>query len=253
MFENLVKTMKILRKECPWDKEQTISSLKPYLLEEVYEVLEAMDEGGDNLKKELGDLLLQIVFQSVIKEEENEFDVYDVVNALNEKLIRRHPHVFSDKKFDTTEQVNQEWEKIKKTEKEHKDRKSVLDGIPKTMPSILKAYEIQKKAAKVGFDWDTEKGALEKIEEEIIELRNEYDVKDMKKMEEELGDLIFAMINFSRKMKINPEFALQSTINKFERRFKYIEENTDIDKANLEEMDRFWNKAKEEEKKNENR
>lgn len=253
MFDNLVNTMKILRKECPWDKEQTISSLKPYLLEEVYEVLEAMDEGGENLKKELGDLLLQIVFQSVIKEEENEFNVYDVVNALNEKLIRRHPHVFSDKKFNTTEEVNQEWEKIKKTEKEHEDRKSALDGIPKTMPSILKAYEIQKKAAKVGFDWDTEKGALEKIEEEILELKEEYKLKDMKKMEEELGDLIFALINFSRKMKINPEFALQSTINKFERRFRFIEDNIDINNSSLEEMDKFWDKAKEEEKKSENR
>ncbi|BDU51491.1 nucleoside triphosphate pyrophosphohydrolase [Haliovirga abyssi] len=247
-FETLIEIMEILRGPgvCPWDQEQTIESLKPYLIEETYEVLEAMSEEDHKLKDELGDLLLQIVFQSQIKKEINSFDVYDVIEAINEKLIRRHPHIFGNVKVKDSEEVLVNWDRIKKEEKSHKNRKSALDGIPKNLPSILKAYKIQHKAAKVGFDWENLEGALEKMDEEIEELKVEHKNQDKEKFENELGDVMFSLINVARLAKIDPDEALRKTIKKFTKRFRYIEDNTDIEKADLEAMEKLWEEAKSE-------
>ena len=246
-FYKLVEIMKKLRgpEGCPWDKEQDLESLKPYLLEEAYEVLEVMDVGGELLKSELGDLLLQIVFQSNICEEKGEFDIDDVIRGLCEKLIRRHPHVFrEDIKVSTSEEVMVNWEKIKKEESEHRDRKSILDGIPKYMPALMKAEKIQKKVAKVGFQWEDINGVLDKVEEEIKEFREALMDNNKKEMQEELGDIFFSLVNLARYLDINSQEALNKTIKKFESRFRYVEENCDIDRSSLEEMDSLWQEAK---------
>lgn len=246
-FYKLVEIMKKLRgpEGCPWDKEQDLESLKPYLLEEAYEVLEVMDVGGELLKSELGDLLLQIVFQSNICEEKGEFDIDDVIRGLCEKLIRRHPHVFrEDIKVSTSEEVMINWEKIKKEESEHRDRKSILDGIPKYMPALMKAEKIQKKVAKVGFQWEDVNGVLDKVEEEIKEFREALMDNNKKEMQEELGDIFFSLVNLARYLDINSQEALNKTIKKFESRFRYVEENCDIDRSSLEEMDSLWQEAK---------
>lgn len=246
-FYKLVEIMKKLRgpEGCPWDKEQDLESLKPYLLEEAYEVLEVMDVGGELLKSELGDLLLQIVFQSNICEEKGEFDIDDVIRGLCEKLIRRHPHVFrEDIKVSTSEEVMINWEKIKKEESEHRDRKSILDGIPKYMPALMKAEKIQKKVAKVGFQWEDVNGVLDKVEEEIKEFREALMDNNKKEMQEELGDMFFSLVNLARYLDINSQEALNKTIKKFESRFRYVEENCDIDSSSLEEMDSLWQEAK---------
>lgn len=246
-FYKLVEIMKKLRgpEGCPWDKEQDLESLKPYLLEEAYEVLEVMDVGGELLKSELGDLLLQIVFQSNICEEKGEFDIDDVIRGLCEKLIRRHPHVFrEDIKVSTSEEVMINWEKIKKEESEHRDRKSILDGIPKYMPALMKAEKIQKKVAKVGFQWEDVNGVLDKVEEEIKEFREALMDNNKKEMQEELGDIFFSLVNLARYLDINSQEALNKTIKKFESRFRYVEENCDIDSSSLEEMDSLWQEAK---------
>lgn len=246
-FYKLVEIMKKLRgpEGCPWDKEQDLESLKPYLLEETYEVLEVMDVGGELLKSELGDLLLQIVFQSNICEEKGEFDIDDVIRGLCEKLIRRHPHVFrEDIKVSTSEEVMVNWEKIKKEESEHRDRKSILDGIPKYMPALMKAEKIQKKVAKVGFQWEDINGVLDKVEEEIKEFREALMDNNKKEMQEELGDMFFSLVNLARYLDINSQEALNKTIKKFESRFRYVEENCDIDSSSLEEMDSLWQEAK---------
>lgn len=246
-FYKLVEIMKKLRgpEGCPWDKEQDLESLKPYLLEEAYEVLEVMDVGGELLKSELGDLLLQIVFQSNICEEKGEFDIDDVIRGLCEKLIRRHPHVFrEDIKVSTSEEVMVNWEKIKKEESEHRDRKSILDGIPKYMPALMKAEKIQKKVAKVGFQWEDVNGVLDKVEEEIKEFREALMDNNKKEMQEELGDIFFSLVNLARYLDINSQEALNKTIKKFESRFRYVEENCDIDSSSLEEMDSLWQEAK---------
>lgn len=247
-FETLIEIMEILRGPggCPWDQEQTIDTLKPYLIEETYEVLEAMSEEDYKLKEELGDLLLQIVFQSQIKKEINSFDIYDVIESINEKLIRRHPHVFENVKVKDSEEVLINWDKIKKEEKSHKNRKSVLDGIPKNLPLILKAYKIQNKAAKVGFDWENLEGAIGKMDEEIKELKVEHKNQDKEKFEDELGDVMFSLINVARLAKIDPEEALRKTIKKFTKRFRYIENHTDVKKSNLESMEKLWEEAKNE-------
>ena len=247
-IETLIETVKILRgpNGCPWDREQTMKSLKPCLLEEAYEVLEVMEEGGKKLKEELGDLLLQICMQSEIQSEAGNFDIYDVAESINEKLIRRHPHVFGNTEVENSEEVMVNWEEIKKTEDSHKDRESVIDGIPITLPSMQKAYKIQKKAAKVGFDWENADGAMLKLEEEIEEVREAVKEGDVSHIEEEIGDMIFAVINIARKLKVDPEEALNRTIKKFDKRFRYIEKNTDIKKADLKEMEKLWQEAKNE-------
>lgn len=245
-FYKLVDIMKKLRAPdgCPWDREQTIESLKPYLLEETYETLEAMDIGGEELKGELGDLLLNIIFQSLIKEEEGEFTIDDVAKKVSEKLIRRHPHIFADVEVEGTKDVMRNWEEIKKKEKEHRERKSVLDGIPKVYPPLAKAYKLQAKAAKVGFDWEDEVGALNKLEEELGEMKEAYEKNDRENLKEEIGDVVFTLVNIARKLDIDIVDSVMKTNNKFESRFRYVEDNCDLGKSTLEEMDRLWDEAK---------
>ncbi len=247
-IEALIETVKILRgpNGCPWDKEQTMKSLKPCLLEEAYEVLEVMEEGGKKLKEELGDLLLQICMQSEIQNEAGLFNIYDVAESINEKLIRRHPHVFGNEEVENSEEVMVNWEEIKKTEDSHKDRESAIDGIPITLPAMQKAYKIQKKAAKTGFDWENADGAMLKLEEEIEEVREAVREGDLSHIEEEIGDMIFAVINIARKLKVDPEEALNRTIKKFDKRFRYIEKNIDIKNADLQKMEKLWQEAKNE-------
>ncbi|MGB6127706.1 MAG: nucleoside triphosphate pyrophosphohydrolase [Psychrilyobacter sp.] len=245
-FYKLVDIMKKLRAPdgCPWDREQTIESLKPYLLEETYETLEVMDIGGEELKGELGDLLLNIIFQSLIKEEEGEFTIDDVAKKVSEKLIRRHPHIFAGVEVKGTKDVIKNWDEIKKKEKEHRGRKSILDGIPKIYPPLAKAYKLQVKAAKVGFDWEDEVGALNKLEEELGEMRAAYEKNDMENLKEEIGDVVFTLVNIARKLDIDIVDSVMKTNNKFEDRFRYVEANCDLGKSTLEEMDRLWDEAK---------
>ena len=245
-FQRLLDIMKKLRAPggCPWDREQTIESLKPYLLEETYETLEAMDIGGETLKGELGDLLLQIVFQSLIMEEEGHFDIEDVSKGIADKLVRRHPHVFGDVDVEDSGEVLVNWEKIKREEKEHEHRKSILDGVPKTFPPLMRAAKLQTKAARVGFDWKEVDGALVKMEEEIEEMREAFANEDMVNLKEEIGDVMFSMINVARLAGIDINDALTQTNNKFENRFRYIEDRCDIEEADLETMENLWNEAK---------
>lgn len=245
-FQRLLDIMKKLRAPggCPWDREQTIESLKPYLLEETYETLEAMDIGGETLKGELGDLLLQIVFQSLIMEEEGHFDIEDVSKGIADKLVRRHPHVFGDVDVENSGEVLVNWEKIKGEEKEHEHRKSILDGVPKTFPPLMRAAKLQTKASIVGFDWKEVDGALVKMEEEIEEMREAFANEDMVNLKEEIGDVMFSMINVARLAGIDINDALTQTNNKFENRFRYIEDRCDIEEADLETMENLWNEAK---------
>jgi MazG family protein len=246
-FDELVKIMKKLRgpEGCPWDREQTLETLKKSLIEECYEVLEVMDENNpDELKKELGDLLLQIVFQSEIMDEEGKFNIYDVAESISEKLIRRHPHIFGEITVKNSDEVAKNWEEIKKREKEHEHRVSILDGIPKGLPSLEKAYKIQSKVRKVGFEFETVDDAFDKILEELSELKEAYRNNEKEEIRAELGDMIFSIVNVSRMLEIDPSSALIETNKKFEQRFRYIEEKCNIDDTNIEEMDKLWNEAK---------
>ncbi|MBL7074124.1 nucleoside triphosphate pyrophosphohydrolase [candidate division KSB1 bacterium] len=247
-FDRLLKIMKKLRSErgCPWDREQTHRSLRPYLLEEVYEVLESIDnERYDELKEELGDLLLHIVFHARIAEETGRFTIKDVLYLINEKLIRRHPHVFGTAKAKDAAQVINQWERIKQAEKE----KSVLNGVPRELSSLIRAHRVQEKAAGVGFEWDDIKGVIEKLDEELAEFKAAYREKDQAKLEEEFGDLLFSLVNLSRFLGLSAEDSLRMTIDKFIRRFKRIEvelkkSGKDIRRATLGEMDEIWNRIK---------
>ncbi|MEO8209118.1 MAG: nucleoside triphosphate pyrophosphohydrolase [bacterium] len=247
-FEEFVNIVKRLRKDCPWDRIQTHLSLRRCLLEETYEVLEAIDENNiTELKKELGDILLQVVFHSNIAEEKNEFTLEDIIKFETNKLIERHPHVFGDLVLKGSEEVKKNWEKLKKKE----GRTSVLDGIPKELPALLKAYRVQEKASKVGFDWKNEEPVFAKIIEEINELRSNINSgKEHNEIEDELGDVLFSIVNYSRFLNINPEDALRRTIKKFKDRFQEIEKfasenNIELDDMTLEEMDVIWNRSKE--------
>lgn len=246
-FNELVDIVKRLRNDCPWDRIQTHLSLRRCLLEETYEVLEAIDSGNmQELKKELGDLLLQVVFHANIAEEKNEFTLKEVIESETKKLIDRHPHVFGDAKVSGSDEVKRNWEMLKKKE----GRKSVIDGIPEELPALLKAYRIQEKASKTGFDWKDERPVFEKILEEVNELRTNIETgKSQDEIEDEFGDVLFSVVNYARFMKINPEDALRRTVKKFRDRFKkiekYAEENNKVlDEMTLEEMDEIWNKAK---------
>ncbi len=246
-FSQLVHIMKRLRRECPWDREQTPQSLRQYILEEAYETIEAIDnQDWEELKKELGDLLLQVVFQAEIAEEEGRFTLEEIIEHINQKLIQRHPHVFGTVKAETAQQVKENWEEIKyRTEK----RRSYLDGIPRNLCALLRAQRAQEKAAKVGFDWADASGVLSKLEEEIQELKTSLQAGDPEAMEEEIGDLLFSLVNLSRFYGINAEDALRRTTNKFMARFQYIEQkladqNRSVQEASLEEMDRLWEEAK---------
>ncbi len=246
-MDQLLEIMKRLRKECPWDAKQTHESLKRFLIEEAYEVLDSIDtESWDELSGELGDLLLQIVFHSEIASENGLFKFDDVVNKISNKLVNRHPHVFSDKSLNTAKEVQQNWEQ---TKVENEDRTSLLEGIPSSAPALIKAQRLQDKAASVGFDWPEISPVFEKVEEEFQELMQAYRSKDNDKIKNEFGDLIFAMVNLGRFMKIDAENALNLSNKKFVRRFNFIEKKynnnvSEMKKASLEEMDTFWNEAK---------
>jgi MazG family protein len=246
-FGRLYNIMRELRAKCPWDKEQTHDSLRPYLLEETYEVLETLDQRHyDELKKEMGDLLLQILFHSIIEQEQKRFDLSDVVRSLNDKLIRRHPHVFGTVEVSGSDQVLENWEQIKLNEP---DRNSVLDGVPKNLPALVRAARVQEKASRVGFDWGHIDDVWKKVHEEIDELKEAHQNNDPKKTEEELGDLLFSIVNIARFLPANPEDALRGTIEKFIRRFQHVErrfneQNLNMKDATLDEMDVYWNEAK---------
>ena len=247
----LVEVMKRLRSEhgCPWDREQTHETLKPYLLEEAYEVLNAIDSKDDtHLMEELGDLLLQIVFHAQLAAEEGRFTIDDVARSIVNKLVRRHPHVFSDVKVKNAQEVLKNWEQIKKDE----GKKSVLDGVPEHLPALLKARRVQEKAKRVGFDWDSVDGVVEKLVEEIKELIEAVAKDKVKDAEEEFGDILFSLVNISRFLGIDAEDSLRKTINKFMKRFYYIEEkvkkkgNKPLGDHTLKELDGLWEEAKNE-------
>lgn len=246
-FGRLYNIMRELRSRCPWDREQTHESLRQYLLEETYEVLESLDEKKyDELKKEMGDLMLQILFHSRIASENGRFDLTDVLRLINDKLIRRHPHVFGEVEAGDAEQVLKNWEQIKLKEV---DRNSVLDGVPKALPALVRAYRVQEKASRVGFDWGHIDDVWKKVHEEIDELKQAALSGDAARQEDELGDVLFSMVNLSRFMPANPEDALRGTIEKFTRRFRYVEKkyaemNRPMKDATLEEMDTYWDEAK---------
>jgi tetrapyrrole methylase family protein/MazG family protein len=248
-FEDLKKIMEELRKKCPWDRKQTHESLKKYLIEETYEVIDAIDKKDwEALKEELGDLLLQPVFHAKIAEEEGKFNIDDVIDYLCKKLIERHPHVFGEEEAKTAEEVLKNWEKRKL-----KKRKSVLEGVPKSLPALMRAEKLQKKAAKVGFDWQNIGQVKEKVQEEWKEFWEALQSGDREKIEHEFGDLLFALVNLARFLNIDPEEALQKANERFIKRFSYIEEKVKEsgkpwEEFTLEELDRFWEEAKKQEK-----
>jgi XTP/dITP diphosphohydrolase len=246
-FEHLLTIMDELRSDCPWDKEQTNESLRHLTIEETYELSEAiLDNDKDEIKKELGDLMLHLVFYSKIGSETNDFDIADVLKEINKKLIHRHPHIFGNTEVTDAKNVLQNWEKLKLKE----GRKSVLSGVPRTLPPLVKAYRIQEKVKGVGFDWEQPNQVWDKVLEELNELKYEVDNGGAKtKMENELGDLLFAIINYARFIDVNPEDALEKTNRKFIKRFQYLEGKASetgksLHEMNLEEMDVFWEEAK---------
>jgi len=253
-FEDLIKIVEKLRSKdgCPWDKAQTHKSLKKYLIEESYETLEAIDLENDyKIKEELGDVLLQIILHSQIAKEESRFNVNEVIDGISKKMISRHTHVFGDAIATTEEQVLINWNKIKNKEKGLDKVKHILEDIPKTLPSLMKSYEIQDKASKVGFDFEKKQDAFGKVKEEIEEFLQASNQKEKDKMEQEMGDILFSLVNACRFLKIDPEIALQRTNQKFINRFEFIEKeceskNMDIKTMKLEELDRIWEEAKNE-------
>ncbi|TYP50869.1 tetrapyrrole methylase family protein/MazG family protein [Thermosediminibacter litoriperuensis] len=256
-MKDLIEIMARLRGEngCPWDKAQTHETLKPFLLEEAYEVIDAID-GGDpgELSEELGDLLLQIVFHSRIAEENGRFCFDDVVDGICKKMVRRHPHIFGDLKVSGAADVLKNWEDIKKEEKEVNSYAETMDKVPEIFPALMRAYKVQEKAARVGFDWENVEGALEKVYEELKELKEVYKSNNSDKIREEIGDLLFAVVNVARFLSVNPELALREATRKFIRRFKYVEEaaskiDKNLQEMSLEDMDRLWNEGKNKEKK----
>jgi tetrapyrrole methylase family protein / MazG family protein len=253
-LDELIKIMSALRGEngCPWDREQTMESLKPFIVEEAYEVLEAIDEKDpEAVKEELGDLLFQIVFQCQIAREEGKFEMADVIEKIGQKMIARHPHVFGDADYKTTAEVLVHWEAQKK--REGKQRESLLEGVPKTLPSLLRAHRLQDRAARVGFDWDKVDDVMKKLDEEIGEFREALENKEEGAIEEELGDVLFMLVNISRFIGVNPEDALRKTISKFISRFRYIEMSAadagrKLSDMTLAEMDALWDEAKKKKK-----
>ena len=247
-FSKLLDVMDDLRAKCPWDKKQTFDSLKNNTIEETYELIEAIGEHDmQKIKKELGDVLLHIIFYAKMGSEIGSFDIKDVCSELIEKLIFRHPHIYGDVKAETSEQVKQNWEELKLKEKD--GNKRVLSGVPMALPATIKAVRIQEKAASIGFDWEDRKQVWDKVREEISEFESEIEQGDMDKMEAEMGDVFFALINAARLYGINPENALEMTNKKFIRRFNYLEDHTikqgqRLKDMSLAEMDLIWEKAK---------
>ena len=244
----LLEVLDTLRVKCPWDRKQTNESLRPNTIEETYELCDAlMADDQANICKELGDVLLHVVFYAKIAEEKGQFDFADVCHKLTEKLKFRHPHIYGDVQAETAEQVKENWEKIKLKEKD--GNKTVLGGVPRALPAMIKAARIQEKAANVGFDWEKPEDVCGKVKEETAEVEAEIGGKDSKRLEEEFGDLLFAVINATRLYGVNPENALEHTNRKFISRFNHIEEGAraqgrKITDLTLEEMDRLWNEAK---------
>ncbi len=247
-FTRLLEIMDELRAKCPWDKKQTIASLRYLTIEETYELSESILQNDmESLKKELGDLMLHLVFYSKIASEKNSFDIKDVLESITEKLIHRHPHIFGDVVVKDAKEVHDNWERIKLKEK---GNKSVLSGVPTGLPAMVKAYRIQEKASGVGFDWEKPEQVWDKVMEELGELKEMVEEgAGQKRKEDELGDLLFAVVNYARFIDVNPEDALESTNRKFIKRFKHLEEsaraiNKPLHEMTLAEMDVFWNEAK---------
>jgi len=245
-FDKLLSIMDDLREKCPWDKKQTLQSLRHLTIEEVYELGDAiLDDNLNEIKKELGDVLLHIIFYAKIGSESQTFDIGDVIENISKKLVDRHPHIYGDVVVENEEEVKQNWEKLKLKE----GNKSVLEGVPKSLPAMVKAYRIQDKAKGVGFDWDKPEQVWEKVQEEINEFKAEIEAKNQATMEAEFGDVLFSLVNYARFVNINPENALELTNKKFIKRFQYLENKaTDLGKPlaemTLAEMDVFWNEAK---------
>ena len=249
-FKRLIEIVKRLRVECPWDREQTNNSIKAATIEEAYEVVEAIDEKNyPELKKELGDVLLHVIFHSIIASEQNHFQLEDVIDSISEKLIRRHPHVFGNTEVNGSEEVKKNWETIKLSE----GRDSVLEGVPKMLPALQRAHRLQEKAAKVGFDWEKKEDVWKKVIEEIEEMHVSEKTESRDELENEIGDVFFALVNYARFLGVNPENALRRTNEKFIRRFNYVEQKVaasgrKINESNLSEMDEYWNESKKLEK-----
>lgn len=247
-FKGLVDIMTKLRATCPWDRKQTSESLKPYLVEETYEVLEAIESGEPaQVREELGDLLFQIIFHSEIARERGDFTIDDVIEGISAKMVSRHPHVFGDAECETPDDVVQQWEQRKK--EEGKLRDSVLQGVPRAMPSLLRAHRLQDRASRAGFDWDRVEDVLKKLDEELAEFRAELKAGRKDGIEDELGDIFFVLVNIARFVKVNPEDALRRTISKFIHRFRHVEmraaeEGLDLSEMSLAEMDVLWDEAK---------
>ena len=253
-FEELVDIVTRLRAPdgCPWDREQTRESLKQYLVEEFYELIDALDENDyDGMREEMGDLLFQIILQSQLSKEEGTFDIHDVVADIAGKMVRRHPHVFGDKELSTSDDVVEWWEESKK--REGKNHDSAIGGVPRSLPALLRARKIQMKASRVGFDWTRIEDVFDKLEEEIRELKEAITEKKQKAIEEELGDLFFVLVRIANFVEVNPEDALRRTIKKFDQRFRYIEaaaarQGKKLSDMSLAEMDVFWEEVKKSEK-----
>jgi XTP/dITP diphosphohydrolase len=249
-FENFVEIVKILREECPWDKKQTNESIAHLLIEEAYETIDAIYQKDDaEFSKELGDLLLHIVMHAVMAEQRSAFNLTDVIKAISSKMIFRHPHVFGDVNVENEHEVLKNWEELKKREKTDGEFRSTLDGVPKSMPALLRAERIQHKVSKVGFDWDDKEDVWAKVYEELAEFRHELQIGDKENAVKELGDFIFAIVNAARHEGIVAEEALHLTNNKFTARFQFIEKraielNKDLNQMSLVEMDEFWDEAK---------
>ena len=246
-FRHLLEIMDELREKCPWDRKQTFETLRNLTVEETFELSDAiMNKDYKDVCKELGDLMLHIVFYSKVASETNLFDIKDVLNQLCDKLIRRHPHIYGEEKVNTAEEVLENWEKIKLRKE---GNKSVLGGIPSGMPALTKAYRIQDKVSGVGFDWDNKDQVWDKVQEELGELKVEVDADDHARMEEEFGDVLFSLINYARFLHIHPEDALEKTNRKFMKRFQLLEQlvkadNRQLTDMNLAEMDQYWERAK---------
>ena len=245
-FNEFVEIVKRLRKECPWDREQTNDSIKAATIEEAYEVVEAVEKKNfEELISELGDLLLHVVFHTIIASETNGFTIDDVIESIRTKLIRRHPHVFGDVKVSGSAEVIKNWEEIKLNE----GRESVLEGVPEMLPALQRAHRLQEKAAKVGFDWEKKEEVWKKVIEEIEEMHHSEGAGDYDKLEDEIGDVFFAMVNYARFLTVNPENALRRTNTKFIRRFGYVEDKIKglgkkLTDSNLQEMDKYWEESK---------
>ncbi|MDD2217911.1 MAG: nucleoside triphosphate pyrophosphohydrolase [Eubacteriales bacterium] len=249
-FERLWEIVNILREECPWDRQQTYESLRSCMLEEAYEAVDAVNRSDtENLREELGDVFLQVLMNAKIAEQNDDFLLKDVINEECDKMIRRHPHIFSQETIKTVDKVLEKWENIKRKEKGRQTRTISLMNVPRALPSLTRSYKIQKKAAEVGFDWDDVSEAFLKIEEEMDELKESYVQHSREDMREELGDLLFSIVNVARFLKIDPEEALNLSSDKFLRRFQYIEESAlkkghSLNDMTLEQMDKLWEEAK---------